>query len=82
MTIGEILGRYVTVSVKIPEDLKDRMKRLGIRPAQVLRKAIEDKVRKEEAKLLDRKLERMRPVLDRVSSEEAVRYIREDRDRR
>lgn len=76
------MGRYVTVSVKIPEDLKDRMKRLGIRPAQVLRKAIEDKVRKEEAKLLDRKLERMRPVLDRVSSEEAVRYIREDRDRR
>jgi len=76
------LSRYVTVSVKIPEDLKDRMKKLGIKPAQVLRKAIEDKVRKEEAKLLDKKLERMRPVLDKVSSEEAVRSVREDRDHR
>ena len=76
------MGRYVTVSVKIPEDLKDRMKKLGIKPAQVLRKAIEDKVRKEEAKLLDKKLERMRPVLDKVSSEEAVRSVREDRDHR
>lgn len=70
------------MSVKIPEDLKDRMKRLGIRPAQVLRKAIEDKVRKEEAKLLDRKLERLRPVLDKVSSEEVVRSVKEDRDKR
>jgi len=76
------LSRYVTVSVKIPEDLKDRMKKLGIKPAQVLRKAIEDKVRKEEAKLLDKKLERMWPVLDKVSSEEAVRSVREDRDHR
>ena len=70
------------MSVKIPEDLKDRMKKLGIKPAQVLRKAIEDKVRKEEAKLLDKKLERMWPVLDKVSSEEAVRSVREDRDHR
>lgn len=76
------MSRYVTVSVKIPEDLKDRMKKLGIKPAQVLRKAIEDKVRKEEAKLLDKKLERMWPVLDKVSSEEAVRSVREDRDHR
>jgi predicted transcriptional regulator len=70
------------VSVKVPEDLKDRMKRLGIRPAKVLRKAIEDEVRKEEAKLLDRKLERLRPVLDKVSPEEVVKSIREDRDKR
>lgn len=70
------------MSVKVPEDLKDRMKRLGIRPAKVLRKAIEDEVRKEEAKLLDRKLERLRPVLDKVSPEEVVKSIREDRDKR
>jgi len=76
------LSRYATVSVKVPEDLKDRMKRLGIRPAKVLRKAIEDEVRKEEAKLLDRKLERLRPVLDKVSPEEVVKSIREDRDKR
>jgi len=76
------LSRYVTVSVKIPEDLKERMKRLGIRPSRVLRKAIEDNVRREEAKLLDRKLERLRPVLEKVSSEEVVRSIRKDRDQR
>lgn len=76
------MSRYATVSVKVPEDLKDRMKRLGIRPAKVLRKAIEDEVRKEEAKLLDRKLERLRPVLDKVSPEEVVKSIREDRDKR
>ena len=76
------MSRYVTVSVKIPEDLKERMKRLGIRPSRVLRKAIEDNVRREEAKLLDRKLERLRPVLEKVSSEEVVRSIRKDRDQR
>jgi len=70
----------VTVSVKIPEELKNRMKKLGIKPARVLRKAIEDEVRKEEAKVLEKKLERLRPVPDRLSSEAVTRSIREDRD--
>jgi len=72
----------MTVSVKIPKELMNKAKKLRIEPARVLRKAIEDEVRKEEAKLLEKKLERLRPVLDRVSSEAITRSIREDRDQR
>ncbi|MCS7134078.1 MAG: hypothetical protein NZ921_04695 [Candidatus Caldarchaeum sp.] len=39
-TVG-LLGDTVTVSVKIPRVLRQKMKQLGIKPSEVLRKAIE-----------------------------------------
>lgn len=77
--IGENLSKYTTVSVKIPQDLKEKIRELEIKPSKILRKAIEDEVKRREAMRLKRDIEKLMPVLSRVSMDEIVRGIREDR---
>ena len=48
-----ILGKYVTVSTKIPEELKRRMIKLGIKPSSFLRKAIEEEIKKREIRRIE-----------------------------
>lgn len=58
------------------------MKELKIKPSKLLRKAIEDEIRRREAEKLKEEIEKLKPVLDKVSMEEVVKNIREDRMRR
>jgi len=58
------------------------MKELKIKPYELLRKAIEGEVRRREAERLKEEIERLKPLLDKVSVEEVVKGIREDRARR
>jgi post-segregation antitoxin (ccd killing protein) len=76
------LSRYTTVSTKIPQELKEKMKELKIKPSKLLRKAIEDEIRRKEAERLKDEIERLKPVLDKVSLEQVVKGIREDRVRK
>ncbi len=76
------MGRYSTVSTKIPEELKAKMEKLKIKPSKVLRKAIEDEVKKREAQKLKLEVDRLKPILSKVSVEEAVKSVREDREHR
>jgi len=76
------LSKYTTVSTKIPQELKEKMKELRIKPSRLLRKAIEDEIRRREAEKVKEEIERLRPVLDKVNIEEVVKGIREDRTRR
>jgi post-segregation antitoxin (ccd killing protein) len=77
-----LLGKYVTVSVKIPQELKEKMKQLNIKASKVLRTAIEEEVRRREAEKLGEDIDKLKPVLDKVSMEDVVKTIREDRDKR
>jgi len=76
------LSKYTTVSTKIPQELKEKMKELKIKPSKLLRKAIEDEIRRREAERLKGEIERLKPVLDKVSLEQVVKGIREDRARK
>ena len=76
------MNTSTTVSTKIPQELKEKMKRLKIKPAQLLRKAIEDEIKRREAEELKEMINKLKPALDKVSIEETVASIREDRDRR
>jgi hypothetical protein len=58
------------------------MKQLEIKPSKLLRKAIEDEIRRREVKKLKEAIEKLKPVLNKVSVEEIVKGIREDRERR
>jgi predicted transcriptional regulator len=51
------LGKYETVSIKVPSDLKRRASQLGIRTAEVLRRALEEEVRRREVEEINRELE-------------------------
>ena len=72
----------VTVSAKIPKQLKERMQRLKIKPSKILKKALEDEVKKREFEELKEEINRLRPILNKISTEDAVKSIREDRDSR
>ena len=76
------MSNSVTVSTKIPRELKEKMKKLNIKTSKLLRKAIEDEVRRREAKDLKKQIQDMKPTLDKVDIEEIVSGIREDRNTR
>ena len=76
------MGKSVTVSTKIPQELKEKIKQLKIKPSKLLRKAIEDEIRRREAEKLKEDIEKLKPTLNKVSVEDIVKAIREDRSLR
>jgi len=51
---------------------------LRIKPSKLLRKAIEDEIRRREAERLKEEIERLKPILNKVSLEQIVKGIREE----
>ncbi len=76
------MAKYETVSVKVPVELKERAAKLGVKTAEVLRRALEEEVKRKEIEEINAELGRLKPVLDRISTEEVVAMIREDREKR
>ncbi|MCW4047985.1 MAG: CopG family transcriptional regulator [Candidatus Bathyarchaeota archaeon] len=76
------MNTSTTVSTKIPRELKEKMKQLKIKPAKLLRKAIEDEIKRREAEELKEMIDKLKPALDKVSIEQVVASIREDRTNR
>ena len=76
------MPEFVTVSTKIPKQLKEKMKTLKIKPSKLLRKAIEDEIKRKEADQLREEIDKLKPLLEKVSMEDIVKSIREDRESR
>ena len=77
-----LVQQCVTVSTKIPKQLKEKIQRFKIKPAKILRKALEDEVKKREMEELKEDIAKLKPILEKVSMEDIVKSIREDRDSR
>ncbi|MEM4487959.1 MAG: hypothetical protein QXK88_04035 [Desulfurococcaceae archaeon] len=73
---------YVTVSAKIPRRLKDLLDKYGIKPGSVIRRALEEEVKKRVLEELERVSRGLSQELSNISDEEIVRLIREDREGR
>jgi len=76
------LGRLVSVTAKIPEELKRRLKRLDVNVSRLIRKALEREVERMEKERLATLAEEAGSILRKVPAEELVRVIRESRERR
>jgi antitoxin CcdA len=76
------MGKYETISVKIPSELKELMKQLGIKPSEVLRKAIEDEIRKRQVQKIKEEICEIKEALDKIPAGAVVGSIREDREQR
>jgi Ulp1 family protease len=76
------MQQCVTVSTKISKQLKEKIQRLKIKPSKILRKALEDEVRKREVEELKAEIDMLKPILEKISVEDVVKSIREDRDSR
>jgi polyhydroxyalkanoate synthesis regulator phasin len=75
------VGEYVTVSAKIPRRLKELMDELGIKPGPVIRRAIEEEVRRRVLERLESEIGEVVEELSTIPDEEVARLIREDRER-
>ena len=75
-----MIQQCVTVSTKIPKQLKEKIERFKIKPSKILRKALEDEVKKREIEELKEEIDRLKPILEKVSIEDIVKSIREERD--
>jgi antitoxin CcdA len=75
-----LIQQCVTVSTKIPKQLKEKIERFKIKPSKILRKALEDEVKKREIEELKEEIDRLKPILEKVSIEDIVKSIREERD--
>jgi len=73
---------YVTVSAKIPRRLKELLDKYGIKPGPIIRRALEEEVKKRVLAELEEKAREISGRLSHISDEEVVSLIREDRERR
>ena len=72
------MTEYVTVSAKIPRELRERARELGISPSEVIKRALEEEVKRREVEELTKRLKETKPLL--TEPEETVRMIKEIRD--
>jgi len=77
-----ILSKYVTVSVKIPRKLKEKLERYGIKPSKLLKKAIMEELKRREIQDLEKMRAELNDIIAKFSKEFIVRSIREDREKR
>ena len=74
------VGDYVTVSTKVRRELKEEAERLGVKISEVLRRALEEEVRRRKLEELEKKLGEVGEALDRINIDRVVKSIREDRE--
>lgn len=74
------MSKYVTISVKIPREIRDKLERLGIKPSRLLKDAIIKELRRREIEDLKRWINEAKPILNRISVEYVVESIRENRE--
>ena len=76
------MSDYVTVSTKVRRRLKEEAERLGVKISEVLRRALEEEVRRRKLEELEKKLGEVGEALDRIDIDRVVKSIREDREGR
>jgi hypothetical protein len=76
------LGKSVTVTAKVPKELKEYLSRHGVNLSAFIRESMEDKKRRLEAEKLGRSLDDASRILQKISDEEIVEIIRWSRDHR
>ncbi len=79
---GYAMGSYVTVSAKVRRELREEAERLGVNISEVIRRALEEEVRRRKIELLRRKLEEVGDVLDEIDVARIVEAVREQREER
>ncbi|MEM0101649.1 MAG: type II toxin-antitoxin system CcdA family antitoxin [Sulfolobales archaeon] len=72
----------MTVSVKVRRDLVERARALGVNVAEVVRRAVEEEVKRRELELIRRRLEDVKDFLDLIDIDRVVKSVREDREGR
>lgn len=70
-----------TVSAKIPDEMKEKIKEHHIQVSRVIRDALQHEIKKREAQRIRQDVEDIEPILKKMRGEDVIRLIREDRER-
>ncbi len=73
---------YVTVSARIKRELYEKLKKYNVNVSYVIRRALEEEVRRREEEEVARMLDKAQEILARIPSEELVKAIRAGREER
>jgi uncharacterized membrane protein len=73
---------YVTVSARIRRELYEKLKKYSVNVSYVIRRALEEEVRRREEEEVARMLNKAQEILARIPSEELVEAIRAGREER
>lgn len=76
------MRQYVTISAKIPRRLKELLDKYGIKPGPIIRRALEEEVKKRILAELEEEARRLSEKLSHISDEEIASLIRENREKR
>jgi len=72
----------VTISAKIPKELKEKLHRMGVNVSRLIRNALEEEVKRREEAQLREDASEVSQILKNVPEEEIVKLVRETRDER
>ena len=76
------VAKYETVSVKVPAEVKRKMRKYGIKPSKLLRETLEQEIRKREIEEIKSEIQELGDALDRIDMAQVVSTIRADRETR
>jgi len=74
------MGKYVTISAKVPEELKKRLLELNVNTSQLVRRALEEEIGRREEEKLKALAVKASHLLKKIPPAEITRVIRETRD--
>jgi len=75
------VGDYVVIGAKIPRETKKLMDELGIKPGPLIRRAVNEEIRRRLLSRLEEEARELSSELPYISDEEIAELIREDRGR-
>ena len=75
------MGQINVITVKIPSELKKKMKQVKVNWSEYIRESIQTKIEEQRMKVASAKLDEVRTRVKPVPTEELVSWIREDRER-
>ncbi len=70
-----------TVSAKIPDEMKEKIKEHHIQVSKVIRDALQHEIKKREAQKIRQDIENITPILKKIRGKDLTRLVREDRER-
>lgn len=75
------MGKVNVITVKVPSELKKKMKQVKVNWSAYIRNAIQQKIDEQRLKAASVRLDEIRMRSKPVPTEELVSWIREDRER-
>jgi hypothetical protein len=74
-------SKYITLSVKVRREVKEKLEQAGIKPGEVMRKALSDALDDAAKRELINEWTDVRGIFEKIPEERIRTSIREDRER-